>query len=117
MWWVGGIAVSVLISLVLKFSTKSSDDKEVRGAMIVVMGNEFADYSENSAYYTKLLDRCHHDAFEAAYSMGGRRTAAKLDVKLYLIQVSSRMASKASADGKASVAATLTTFNQVMRTK
>ena len=116
MWWVGGIAISVIISLVLKFSTKSSDDKEVRGAMISLI-HEFPDYSENSAYYTKLVDRCHHDAFEAAYSMGGRRTAAKLDVKLYLIQVSSRMASKASADGKASVAATLTTFNQVMRTK
>ena len=116
MWWVGGIAVSVLISLVLKFSTKSSDDKVVRGAMIALI-QEFPDYSENSTYYTKLVDRCHHDAFEAAYSMGGRRTAAKLDVKLDLIQVSSRMASKASADGKASVAATLTTFNQVIRTK
>lgn len=116
MWWVGGIAISVIISLVLKFSTKSSDDKEVRGAMIVVTQG-FPDYSENSTYYTKLVDRCHHDAFEAAYSMGARRTAAKLDAKLYLIQISSRMASKATADGKSSVAETLTTFNEAMRTK
>jgi hypothetical protein len=48
---------------------------------------------------------------------GWARTAAKLDEKLYLIQISSRMASTASADGKASVATTLTTFNHALQMK
>lgn len=116
MWWVGGIVLSLLITGVVKFSGKSSDDKQVRKEMIVFVQN-FHDYDQNSSYYTQLVDRYHHEAFEAAYSMGARRTSAKLDVKLYLIQISSRMAAKASADGKSSVAETLSTFNEALRTK
>lgn len=116
MWWVGGIALSLIISLVVGLSNKSSDDKQVRKEMIEVV-QDFPDYSENSSYYIQLVDRYHHEAFEAAYSMSGRRTSAKLDSKLYLIQISSRMANKASSDGKASVAQTLTIFNQWMKSK
>ena len=116
MWWVGGIAVSVIISLVLKFSTKSDDDRQVRKEMIQVV-QDFPDYAENSSYYTQLVDRYHKEAFEAAYTMGGRRTSAKIDAKAYLIQISSRMASKAASDGKASVAETLQAFNLFIKTK
>jgi hypothetical protein len=116
MWWVGGVVLSLTISLVFKLSNKSTDDKEVRGEMIEVV-HDFPDYAENSSYYTQLIDRYHHEAFEAAYSMGGRHTAAKIDAKLYLVQISSRMAAKASADGKSSVAKTLMTFNQGIQAK
>ncbi|MBA3699834.1 MAG: hypothetical protein H0W78_13380 [Planctomycetes bacterium] len=116
MWWVGGIGLSLIISLVIGLSNKSSDDKQVRKEMIEVI-QTFSDYSENSQYYTQLIDRFHKEAFEAAYSMSGRRTSAKLDEKAYLIQISSRMAAKASSDGKASVAETLTIFNQFIRTQ
>jgi hypothetical protein len=116
MWWVGGVVLSLTISLVFKLSNKSSDDKEVRNEMIELV-HDFPDYAENSSYYTQLIDRYHHEAFEAAYSLGGRRTAAKIDAKLYLVQISSRMAAKASADGKSSVAKTLTIFNQGMQAK
>jgi hypothetical protein len=116
MWWVGGIAVSVIISLVLKFSTKSDDDRLVRKEMIQVV-QEFPDYAEHSSYYTQLVDRYHKEAFEAAYTMGGRRTSAKIDAKAYLIQISSRMAVKAASDGKASVAETLQAFNLFIKTK
>lgn len=116
MWWVGGIGLSLIISLVIGLSNKSSDDKEARRQMIEVV-QDFPDYSENSSYYTQLVDRFHHEAFEAAYSMSGRRKSAKLDGKAYLIQISSRMAAKATADGKATVAATLMVFNAWMKTK
>ncbi len=116
MWWVGGIALSLVITLVIKLSNKSQDDTQVRSEMIQVV-HGFPDYADNASYYTELVDRYHHDAFEATYSMGGRHTAADIDANSYLIQISSRMATKASADGKTSVAKTLTTFNQVLRTK
>lgn len=116
MWWVGGIGLSLIISLVIALSNKSDDDKQVRKEMIQVV-QTFPDYSENSQYYTQLVDRFHHEAFEAAYSMSGRRKSAKLDVKAYLIQISSRMAAKASADGRSSVAETLQVFNAFIKTK
>jgi hypothetical protein len=116
MWWAGGIALSIVISLVLKLSHKANDDTEVRGEMIQVV-HGFPDYADNSAYYGELVDRYHHDAFDAAYSMGGRRSSASIDAKAYLIQISARMATKAAADGKKSVAETLTRFNTLLRTK
>ena len=116
MWWVGGIALSLIITLVIKLSNKSTDDTQVRGEMIQVV-RQFPDYADNSRYYTELVDRFHHEAFEAAYSMGGRHTAADIDAKAYLVQISGRMATKASTDGNKSVAATLTTFNRLLRSK
>lgn len=116
MWWVGGIGLSLIISLVIGLSNKSSDDKLVRKEMIAVI-KTFPDYSENSTYYTQLVDRYHKEAFEAAYSMSGRRTSAKLDEKAYLVQISSRMAAKATSDGKASVATTLQTFHAFIKTQ
>src|SRR5687767_466660 len=68
MWWVGGIGLSLIISLVISLSNKSSDDRQVRKLMIEEV-QSFPDYSENSAYYTQLVDRFHKEAFEAAYSM------------------------------------------------
>ena len=116
MWWVGGIGLSLIISLVIGLSNKSSDDRQVRKEMIEVI-QTFPDYSENSAYYTQLVDRYHKEAFEAAYSMSGRRKSAKLDEKVYLAQISSRMAAKAASDGKASVATTLQTFHAFIKTQ
>jgi hypothetical protein len=116
MWWVGGIGLSLIISLVIGLSNKSSDDKQAREDMIKVT-QTFPDYSENSQYYTQLVDRFHKEAFEAAYSMGGRRKSAKLDGKAYLIQISSRMATKAAADGKPTVAETLRVFHAFIKTR
>ena len=78
MWWVGGAVVSLLITFAFKLSNKSTDDTQVRKEMIQVV-HSFPDYSENSSYYNQLVDRYHHDAFEAAYTMGGRRSSGKLD--------------------------------------
>ncbi len=114
MYWVGGIALSLVVTLAFKMSHKSSDDGQVRREMIEVV-QTFPDYAENAGYYTDLVDRYHHQAFEAAYSMGGRRRAATIDAKAYLAQISRRMADKASADGRTSVASTLNTFNQAIR--
>ena len=114
LWWAGGIGVSLIISLVVKFSNKSSDDTHVREEMFQVV-RTFPDYANHAKYYTELVDRYHHEAFEAAYSMGGRRQSAKLDSEAYLTQISQRMASKAAADGNSSVATTLSAFNQALR--
>ena len=114
MWWVGAIVVSTLISLIFKLSNKSHDDVDVRGQMIDIV-HEFPNYSSNAAYYTDLVDRYHHQAFEDAYSMGGRHTGAQLDAKVYLVKISALMARKATSDGKTEIAKTLTVFNQALQ--
>lgn len=116
MWWVGGIGLSLIISLVIGLSNKSGDDKQVRMWMIEVI-QTFPDYSENSASYTQLVDRYHKEAFEAAYSMSGRRTSAKFDRKSYLVQISSRMAAKAASDGKTSMATNLQLYHAYIKTQ
>lgn len=115
MWWVGGIAASLLLTLGIKLFNKSRDDLEVKQEMIQVV-HEFPNYSSNANYYDGLVERYHQQAFAAAYSMGGRHTRAKLDAKLYLVQISGMMANKASSDGKTDVAQALTYFNQAIRT-
>ncbi len=116
MWWVGGIALSMVISLVAGFSYKSSDDAAVKAEMITVL-HDFPDYSQNAAYYEGLVAACHHQAFEAAYHMGGRRRNTALDSKKYLVQISSLMAARASADGHSDVAATLNKFQGMVSSR
>lgn len=110
MWWLGGIGVSMVLTLIFSLSNKSSDDASVRKEMHDVV-QAFPNYSGNASYYDALVDRCHHDAFEAAYTMSGRRTRAKLDVGVYLAQISDRMARTASAEGHADIADTLRSFH------
>ncbi|MBA3686477.1 MAG: hypothetical protein H0W72_14745 [Planctomycetes bacterium] len=114
MWWAGGLALSLIISLTIKLANKSTDDAQVRSEMHQVV-QDFPNYRDHATYYDGLVERYHHQAFEAAYSMGGKRRAPTLNEKTYLATISSLMADKASADGKSEVATMLTTFNRAIR--
>lgn len=112
--WVGGLVLLGVIGFGMKFYFKSNADADVRQQMIALV-HEFDNYSENAAYYDRLVDQYHREAFEAAYDMGSRRRSAKLNAKAYLLQISSRMAAKAEADGKADVAASLEGFHDALQ--
>lgn len=109
-WWVGGIAVSIIISLVISLNNKSHDNADVQKEMIDVV-QTFPDYATHADYYKKLVQQCHQAAFEATYTMSRRRQSAKLDVEKYVQIISEAMAKQAQQDGEKEVANTLLLFN------
>jgi hypothetical protein len=116
MAWLGGTAVIFVVVLGLKYMNKSQDNVDVKKEMIEVV-HRFPNYSQYGSYYDGLVDRCHAQAFESAYSLGGKRQAPQLNVQKYLSDISRRMASIAQSDGKSEVAAMLTDFNQSVNAK
>jgi hypothetical protein len=73
------IAVAIAVVLGLKFWSKGSDGAEVREAAY----QRYADLGSPEDI-KRVVDR-HHDAcFDAAYTMGGRRTSSKFDLDKYL---------------------------------
>ena len=61
-------------------------------------------YAANGPYLDGLVDKFHAQAFDASYTMGGRRRSSKFDEKLYLRTLLSNMSGQARADGKAELA-------------
>ena len=51
-----------------------------------------------------LVDKFHSQAFDASYTMGGRRRSSKFDEKLYLRTLLSSMSGQARTDGKPELA-------------
>lgn len=114
MWWVGGLALSMIISLVIGLRNKSEDDVQVKSEMIAVV-RQFPDYSSHADYYERLVTSCHKQAFENAYHMSGRRTSASLDVPRYLTVIAGLMADRAQKEGQTDVAQSLRNFRSLVQ--
>jgi hypothetical protein len=112
--WIGVTLAGFVLLFVVKLFNKSRDDQDVKAEMIKVV-HHFPNYSQYGSYYDELVERCHAEAFEAAYSLGGRHEAASLDAKIYLINISSRMAGIAQREGKQDVADLLWEFNRAIK--
>lgn len=101
-----GIVVVIVIVLGLKFYNRSSDDKEVLADMKTLV-TQIAPSPAESTYLTGIVDREHKRVFDAAYDMGGRRRAAKLDEDKYIDGMFKAMIEQCKKDKKKELAVTL----------
>lgn len=109
-----GFVVVIVLAVGLKFYNRGSDDKQVLADMKEILSG--LDLSEeDSAYVNDIVEREHKRAFDAAYSMGGRRRAAKLDEDKYIDEVFNGLILRCNADRKAELADTLRNAHQVLR--
>ncbi len=109
-----GVVVVIVLVVGLKFYNRGSDDKQVLADMKEILAD--LDLSEeDSAYVNGILEAEHKRAFDAAYSMGGRRRAAKLDEDKYIDAVFQGMIVRCNADRKAELADTLRAAHQLLR--
>lgn len=113
--WIGGFILLSLLGLGIRFCNKSVDNTDVRQEMHQVVA-KFENYSKHGQYYDSLVDSCHDQAFENAYTIGGRRRANTLNEKAYLIEIMALMATKARNEGNMEVATSLDFFHERAQT-
>lgn len=77
-----GVLIVAAIVLGLKFYNKHSDKSEVRGKMVQLC--------EGEAACVKAVETHFEACFEAAYKMGGRRSASRLEAEQFVQCVNSR---------------------------
>lgn len=97
-WWIIGVIVLGLVSLGIRLASKSSDDGKIKGEMLELV-QRAPGYKANSSYYQELVERCHSEAFEAAYTLGGRHQGNKFDDRQYLSIITEKMAKLAKREG------------------
>jgi hypothetical protein len=98
-----GIGVVIVLLVGLKFYHKGEDDKAVLADMKSIVA-ELGASPADTAYLNKILDREHQRAFDAAYDIGGRRRAAKLDEDKYIQAIFKAMISQCNKDKKKQLA-------------
>jgi len=98
-----GIIVIVALVIGLKMWNRGSSDKQVLADTKQLLGHLDVT-AEERTYLEGALDRVHAKAFDAAYSLGGRRRGAKLDEKKYLDQVFGALFRECRDNGKAELA-------------
>ncbi len=99
---IGGILVSVAVIgliVVLRFRQRSEDSAEVRELAMSIISS-MDEYEANQAILKTMGDRAHDIAFDAAYTMAGRRTRAKFDEDAYLDAFLRSMIDQASQMGR-----------------
>lgn len=94
-----------------KFSAQGKSDKEAHEELRHIV-TKVSNFAGNQAYYGQLVDYAHPTAFKSAYSMGGRRRAAKLDAESYLLYAFDLMIQKAKQDKRNEIADALEKFRQ-----
>jgi len=109
-----GVVVVIALAVGLKFYNRGADDKQVLADMKEIL-SDLELSAEDSAYVNGILEAEHKRAFEAAYSMGGRRRAAKLDEDKYIDAVFEGMIARCNADRKAELADTLRGAHLILR--
>ena len=87
----------------LKFYNKGSASADIKENFREWVQNS-PGYASDPAYCEALFEQYHDEAFEASYSMGGRRRSSKFDDDQYITQLTARMSAKAQADGKQEIA-------------
>jgi hypothetical protein len=75
---IGSIVIALVVVFGLKFYNKSKASDEVKQEIYAA----FAE-AEDQTLIRKLIDRHHDRCFDAAYTMGGRRSGGKFDEKKY----------------------------------
>jgi hypothetical protein len=100
-YWIGGIAVSLLISAIVAFGRKSGDDTDVKGQMMDIVAT-YEGYGANRDYYARLVDRAHPSVFEATYAVGRRRN--QFSAQQYYEQMVVKMVELARSDGRTEIA-------------
>lgn len=101
-----GILITILIigGLVwLKLSRRTDDSAEIKQQAIEIV-ESFDISSQQREYCMSLVDRCHDHAFSGAYTLGGRRSAAKFDADAYIQEFLTHMWRLSTADGEKQVA-------------
>lgn len=98
-----GFLVVVVIAVAVKFGARSDADADVRALMRGAVAN-LACYASEGAYLDELVDREHTPAFDASFSMGGRRTRSKIDMSKYFTSILDAMQRDCRKDGKPKVA-------------
>ena len=76
----GRVGIVVLViggAIGLRFYNKGSDESAIHDNMHEWVANT-PGYSDDPAYADALFEKCHEPAFEACYSMGGRRSGARV---------------------------------------
>lgn len=95
---IGGVVAVLFLTFGLRLCNKSGDDSRIKSEMQAVL-HDIPNYQARASDYERMLDRFHHDAFEQAYSLGGRRKSNTFDDKRYIHLICARMAEDASSRG------------------
>ncbi len=98
------IVVGVVVGL--KLYNKGEAASGIRGEAQEII-QQASGYHKDTGYFDSLLDRHHPTAFDQAYTIGGRHTAASFDDSKYLQSVYSLMIQQAENDGRQEVADSL----------
>jgi hypothetical protein len=102
----GGVVVAIVIIgavIGFKFYNKGSaaDDVLLQARETVA---QCPVYTKDPAYCDMICEACHDAAFDAAYTLGGRRSSAKFDESKYWDELYRGMMARANADGRKDVA-------------
>lgn len=106
---VGLIVVGVAVFFGWKLYSKSQASEETKQEAKSFIVN-MPGYAADNAYYDSLLESAHPTAFDASYSIGGRRRAAKFDEGQYYDRLLTGMIAKAEQDKRTEAFAALTMF-------
>lgn len=104
---IAGVVVALIIGLIVAFSRKGDDGKEVlKDAKQMI--RQVQGFHESPEYYERLVDRAHREVFSEAYSMSvGRRSRGTLDEDKYLTDLFARMIQIAQGENADHVAKNL----------
>jgi hypothetical protein len=109
-----GIVITIVILLGLKFHNRSSDQNVILDDMKSLIA-KLQISAKDTAYLNGILDREHSKAFDAAYTMGGRRRGATLDDDKYIEAIFKAMISQCAKDKKKELVAKLTSAREAIR--
>lgn len=94
-----GFVVVLALAVGIRFYNRGEDDQKIKNeAKELISQLDF--YAADAEYIDGLIDDNHTAAFDASYTMGGRRTASKFDQDKYLAELFHRMAGDAFKAGK-----------------
>ncbi len=106
---IGGVVLALLIVGGLigwRFYNKGESGNDILDQIKLVVA-ECPSYEKNKDYFDYITEKAHEEAFDRAYTMGGRRRAATFDEGKYLIEVFAVMIDLANADKATAVATEL----------
>ncbi|QDV92498.1 hypothetical protein RAS2_36190 [Phycisphaerae bacterium RAS2] len=103
----------VVIGLIffLRFRQRSEDSNEAREQAMVIVSS-LDEYESNKTLLDSMAKLAHSVAFDAAYTMGGRRTRATFDADAYLDAFLRSMIDQAAQMGRADLKKPLLALHQ-----
>lgn len=77
------IGAVIVIGVYMKMSNMSETDESIK-ADIVAFVQDLDCYADNAAALDEMCEIAHDEAFDAAYSIGGRRSSGSLNGEKYI---------------------------------